>query len=87
MWFAALGSFEMNPWFSRFLGRLLEGSPPVLRLLGKSPFPKSPPRYIRAVLYDFRFTDRRAHRATRAWWRRERRGLYSPTLSLELEGD
>src|SRR5262249_16933832 len=51
MWFAALSSFEENPWFQNFLIRLLQGSPPVLRLLEKNPFPDRPPRYVRAVLY------------------------------------
>src|SRR5262249_14122048 len=33
MWFAALGFAGGNPWFIRFLLRLLEGSPAVLSLL------------------------------------------------------
>jgi hypothetical protein len=80
MWFAALGTCEENPWFLAFLDRLLEGSPAVERLLLRNPFPSHPPRYIRAVLYDYRFTDSAARRATGAWWRREARGLYCPTL-------
>ncbi len=39
MWFAALGTYEDNPWFLSFLRRLLEDSPPVLRLLKTDPFP------------------------------------------------
>jgi len=38
MWFAALGSYRRNPWFVRFLNRLLEGSPSVLQLLANKPF-------------------------------------------------
>jgi len=82
LWFAALGYYQNNPWFSRFLARLLEGSPTVLSLLKINPFPGSPPRYVRAVLYDYRFTNRAARRATGAWWQRERRGFYSPILEL-----
>lgn len=81
MWFAALGDVRSTPWFVHFLVRLLEGSPDVLALLAKNPFPAEPPRYVRAVLYDYRFT-RRADR-TAAWWRREPRGLYCPPLSLQ----
>src|SRR5262249_53081004 len=33
MWFAALGYCETNPWFVRFVIRLLEGSKPVSGLL------------------------------------------------------
>ncbi len=81
LWFAALGHYETTPWFGRFLVRLLRASPDVLALLRKNPFAEKPPRFIRAVIYDYRFTDFAARRATGAWWRRERRGLYSPVLS------
>ena len=84
MWFAALSTCEANPWFVNFLARLLEGSPPVLHLLAKNPFPDRPPRYIRAVLYDYRFTDAANRRATGAWWRREEKGLYCPVLSRDM---
>jgi len=84
MWFAALGSYRENPWFISFLARLLQGSPEVLRLFEKNPFPDHPPRFVRAVLYDYHFTDPAARRQTGAWWRREPRGLYCPVLSREM---
>jgi hypothetical protein len=80
MWFAALGDVRENPWFLQLLGRLLEGSPDVLALLESNPFSERPPRLIRAVLYDYRFTA--PGEATAAWWHRERRGLYCPPVSL-----
>lgn len=79
MWFAALGSVQDN-WFQRLLLRLLEGSPEVLSLLGKNPFPDAPPRYIRAQLYEYHFT--RSDDVPRAWWKREPKGIYYPTVSL-----
>jgi hypothetical protein len=82
MWFAALGYYEGNPWFKQFLLRLLEGSSDVLALLRHNPFPEAPPRFIQAMMYDYRFTDRAERRATRAWWRRERCGTYAPMLDL-----
>ncbi len=82
MWFAALGDYQGNPWFGNFLRRLLEGAPAVTRLLAKNPFLDAPPRYIRATLHDYRFTDRKTRRATGAWWQRSRLWLYSPVLSL-----
>jgi hypothetical protein len=84
MWFAVLGNYRSprNLWFQRFLERLLEGSPAVLGLLEKNPFPGSPPRYVRAMVYDYHFTDPETRRATGQWWRRERVGLYCPVLSL-----
>ena len=81
MWFAALSYYHGVPWFRHFLLRLLRGSSDVLALMRKNPFADKPPRFVRAVLYDYRFTDFTAGRATGAWWRRERRGLYSPVLS------
>jgi hypothetical protein len=82
MWFAALGSYQQNPWLVNFCGRLLEGSPAVLRLLKSNPFPDAPPRYVRAVVYDYHFTDLATRRDTGAWWRRERKGDYLPIMSL-----
>ncbi|HWI59843.1 MAG TPA: lipase maturation factor family protein [Bacillota bacterium] len=82
LWFAALGYYPNHPWVLRFLTRLLEGSPAVLALLRTNPFPESPPRYVRGILYEYRFTTRAQRRATGAWWRRERRGDYCPILEL-----
>ena len=83
MWFAALGSYRSNPWFVNFVFRLLEGSPETLALLERDPFPGAPPRYIRALVYDYTFTDWQTRRETGAWWRRELRGTYLPAVSQE----
>jgi len=77
MWFAALGNVRDSPWFYNFAGRLLEGSRPVLGLLERNPFPESPPRYLRVVAYDYRFTDFAERRKTGAWWKRERLGIWA----------
>jgi predicted DCC family thiol-disulfide oxidoreductase YuxK len=82
MWFAALGTYQENRWFSNLMIRLLQGAPEVTTLLATNPFPNGPPRYVRAVAYDFRFTDITARRATGDWWRREREVLYFPVVSL-----
>jgi hypothetical protein len=82
MWFAALGDYRENPWFVNMMVRLLDGSPDVLALLGKNPFAGAPPRYIRAELYGYHFTNFAERRATRAWWRREYVRLYFPVASL-----
>ncbi len=83
MWFAALGNYRQNPWFINFCYRLLQGSPEVISLLAKNPFPQAPPRYIRAVVYDYHFTDFAMRRKTGAWWRRELKGDYLPVMSLD----
>jgi hypothetical protein len=82
MWFAALSSSEATPWFQRLLVRLLEGSPPVLGLLARNPFPAHPPAYLRAMRYDYRFTTAGERKATGAWWSRTLVGAYSPVVSL-----
>jgi predicted DCC family thiol-disulfide oxidoreductase YuxK len=82
MWFAALGDYRTNPWFVTFAERLLEGSPEVLALLQKNPFPDHPPRYVRAVTYDYRFSTWDEHRQTGAWWHRAPHGEYLPPVGL-----
>ena len=82
MWFAALDDVHGEPWFVNFLARLLQGSQPVLRLLKTNPFPDSPPRYIRARLFEYRFTTLEQKEKTGAWWTREEKGIYCPTLTL-----
>ncbi len=81
MWFAALTNYRMMPWFDRFLQKLLAGSPEVLALLDHNPFPNEPPRYLRAVLYEYGFTSWRERRRTGQWWSCRQVGLYCPALS------
>jgi hypothetical protein len=83
MWFAALGSCARNPWFIRFQERLLEGTPAVLRLLDTNPFPSSPPRYVRSMTYDYRFSEWAEQRKARVYWKRALLGPYCPILSLK----
>jgi hypothetical protein len=82
MWFAAFSDYHQNPWFGNFCVRLLQGSPEVLELLAKNPFPDKPPHYIRAELYNYQFTSSAERRATGAWWKRELIGEYLPPVSL-----
>jgi predicted DCC family thiol-disulfide oxidoreductase YuxK len=82
MWFAALGNWRENPWLLNLATRLLRGTPEVLDLLNKNPFPDRPPRFVRATLYDYRFTDFTERRQTGAWWRRTPTGEYLPPISL-----
>ena len=74
LWFAALSPMQSYPWLETLAGRLREGRPEVLGLLGRDPFESAPPRYTRAVLYDYRFTTADERRRTGAWWSRELEG-------------
>jgi hypothetical protein len=82
MWFAALGRFDDNEWFQNLCVRLLEADGEVLRLLERDPFQGRKPRYIRAVLYRYRFSDAETGKLDGVWWTRERLREYSPILSL-----
>jgi hypothetical protein len=82
MWFAALSNYRDNPWFSQLIVRLLEGEPAVTGLLANNPFPGKPPRLIRAVTYDYHFTDWSTRRRTGAIWTRSYIGEYFPQVSL-----
>lgn len=83
MWFAALGNFRQNQWFMRFCQSLLQGSPPVLQLLDKNPFPNAPPKYIRARLYEYHFSSPLMRSNFGHWWERKYKGPYCPVLSLK----
>ena len=81
MWFAALGHYTGNKWLLQFMQRLTEGSPDVLALLEDNPFGADPPRYVRAVLYNYTFASREDHEARNFWWKRELKGLYCPVVT------
>jgi hypothetical protein len=70
MWFLPLSSRYGERWFVPFLVKLLEGDRQTLALLGGNPFPDRPPRFVRALLYRYRFTSWRERRDTGAWWAR-----------------
>jgi len=82
MWFAALTTYPNTPWFTQFMVRILEGSPQVLSLLKTNPFPDRPPRYVRASLYEYHFSDATLRRTTGVWWTRTFQGYYFPPVSL-----
>jgi lipase maturation factor 1 len=81
MWFAALGPVEDSPWFYHFVFRLLQGSPDVVQLLADDPFHGRPPKMIRAVLYDYRFTNFQELLSMHNWWKRTPSGEYLPPVS------
>jgi len=80
MWFAALGTQDQHPWFSRLLQRLLENSPEVIALLDTNPFPDKPPHYVRALLYDYRYANNEQKESKGVWWERRLVGLYYPAV-------
>jgi hypothetical protein len=86
LWFASLGGWRESPFVVRLEIQLLRGSPSVSSLFAGNPFPDKPPREVRAVLWQYWFTDLKTKRAEGLWWRRKFLGLYTPTLELEPDG-
>ncbi|HKO04232.1 MAG TPA: lipase maturation factor family protein [Candidatus Acidoferrales bacterium] len=86
LWFAMLGSLNEAPWVTGVEVRLLEASPPVLALFAGNPFADHPPKFVRAVIYQYWFTDLETHGRTGQWWRREYQGRFGPTLTRGLDG-
>ncbi|MCS1409477.1 MAG: hypothetical protein M2R45_02658 [Verrucomicrobia subdivision 3 bacterium] len=82
MWFAALGSCDRNPWFVNLCIRLLENNSSVTRLLQYNPFADTPPKYIRAVLHTYEFTDLATKTSLGTWWQRKDETLYMPPIFL-----
>jgi hypothetical protein len=86
LWFASLGFWRENPFVMRTEQLLLNNDANVLSLFASNPFPLEPPRQVRAVLWQYWFTDLSTKRATGYWWRREYRGLYAPALERLPDG-
>ncbi len=82
MWFAALSPAYARDWFRPLVVRLLRNDAATLRLLGHNPFPEAPPRFIRARLYEYRFTTWRELREERRWWHRTLVSEYLPAVTL-----
>lgn len=74
MWFAAMSSYEDEPWLVVLVDKLLRGDRSVAPLLARDPFPDEPPRFVRVELYRYELTRRGDDPS--AWWRRTRVGEY-----------
>jgi len=83
MWFAALAYPQRQQWVLNLCEHLLRGTPAVTGLLAENPFPGRPPRHVRAVLYEYRFTTPEERGRTGRWWRREPVDYYFNAMSLK----
>ncbi len=86
LWFASLGDWRQNSIVPLAEERLLTGSSDVLALFAGNAFPQSPPKYVRAVLWQYWFTSMAEKRTTGLWWKRQLLGLYAPELTLKSDG-
>src|SRR3954462_4890245 len=69
MWFAAMATPSDYPWTFNLVYKLLHNDPASLSLFAENPFPDQPPRYIRAVLYQY--TSARPGNKEKRWWNRK----------------
>ena len=81
LWFASLGDWDQNQIVPLTEERLLANDSDVLSLFRGNPFPQAPPRFVRAVLWQYWFTSIAQKRQTGNWWRRSLLGQYAPTLT------
>ena len=86
LWFASLGSWQQYRFVLWTEERLLQNSPDVLELFAGNPFPSSPPKEVRSVIYQYWFTDLKTKHEQRLWWRRELLGEYAPALEMQPDG-
>jgi hypothetical protein len=88
LWFAAMGDPptvdpQSYPWTMNLVWKLLHNDPDTLSLFGGNPFPDHPPRYIRAVLYNYKFA--KPGNPGHIYWTRERLGLWLPAYSVDSD--
>jgi len=86
LWFASLGGWRDYPFVVNTEARLLQNSPDVLSLFAGNPFGSSPPKQVRAVEWQYWFTDLAEKRKDGMWWRRKFMGPYAPTLERQPDG-
>ncbi|MFB7740538.1 lipase maturation factor family protein [Streptomyces sp. NPDC056132] len=82
LWFLALSPSYGSSWFGAFVERLLVNDPDTVRLLRHNPFPETPPVFIRARVWRYRFTTWQELRRTGAWWHREAPRAFLPPTTL-----
>jgi len=58
----------------------------VLTLFRGNPFVQAPPRFVRAVLWQYWFTSMEEKQRSGNWWKRNLMGLYAPVLTRQADG-
>ena len=86
LWFASLDNWRNNPWVAHTEELLLINDPEVLTLFAGNPFADKAPTQVRAVLWQYWFTDMSTKRQQGLWWNRKQLGLYAPALMRRPDG-
>lgn len=77
------GPTHHKEWFVNFIVKLLKNDSSTLKLIRKNPFPVIPPHFIRARVYEYKFTTPSERKTTGAWWKRKLVGEYLPLITLK----
>ena len=80
MWFASMYSPQEYRWTPNLVWKLLHNDPKAVSLFAGNPFPDKPPKYIRAVLYRYKFA--KPGNPQHLWWTREKVSDWLPALSV-----
>lgn len=79
MWFASMAGPSQYPWTLNLVWKLLHNDPEIVGLFAENPFPDKPPKYIRAVLYQYQFA--KPGNPQGLYWTRTEVGDWLPALS------
>lgn len=85
MWFASLGNWRHYRFVLNCEARLLLRSPSVIHLFAGNPFPDGP-KYVRTIVWRYKFSTPQQKRQQGLWWTRKKLGLYAPPLERTADG-
>ncbi len=83
MWFAALGSYQNNPWFVHLISKILNGCAPVIDLLDEPMLANGEEKLIsmRSILFIYDFSRISENGSvSKNWWIRTQRQDFMPSL-------
>lgn len=79
MWFAAMSTPDQYTWTFNLIWKLLHNDKNAVSLFKENPFKDKPPKYIRAVLYQYSFA--KPGNPEKNYWTRKKLGLWILPLS------
>lgn len=81
MWFASMSTPDQYPWTIHLVWKLLHNDRSAVSLFATNPFPQTPPRFVRAVLYRYTFAD--PNNSQHLYWTRKRLAIWLPPMSAD----
>lgn len=78
MWFASMSVPEEYPWTYNLIWKLLHNDRHAVSLFASNPFPGKPPKFIRAVMYQYQFAN--PGNENGLWWNRRKVSTWIPPM-------